>query len=191
MQVDHEYRWADDWPVWYSVWGSGYPKTEASAPRCVAQRKMSDFGDFEWIEDDCKAQKGSLCIIRSHKPPMKPIDVEGKRVKKHIYNFALQNIIGECPYNSGESKKFSTKCVWEVKQDKIWQDADLECGKLAKKYGSHLPGFLMSAHSVHDVEFLLKEVNAGDSWIGLTTDRQGGWEWSDGTAVQVYSETFL
>ena len=87
---------------------------------------------------------------------MKPIDVEG-----------------DCPYNSGENQKFSTKCVWEVAEARNWHDADLECSKMARKYGSHLPGFLMSVHSVHDVDFLLKDIAAGDSWIGLTTDRQG------------------
>ena len=49
----------------------------------------------------------------------------------------------------------------------------------------------MSVHSVHDVDFLLKEINAGESWIGLTTDRQGGWQWSDDSAVQViFHDTF-
>ena len=46
----------------------------------------------------------------------------------------------------------------------------------------------MSIHSVHDVDFLLKDLKVGDSWIGLTTDRQEGWEWSDKTAVQVRTD---
>ena len=44
----------------------------------------------------------------------------------------------------------------------------------------------MSIHNVHDIDFLLKDIKIKyDSWIGLTTDRQDGWEWSDDTAVQV------
>ena len=62
-----EYHWTDGWPVWYTAWGSGFPKTDPTAPRCVSQRKMSDFGDFEWIESDCKTPKASICMIRTHK----------------------------------------------------------------------------------------------------------------------------
>ena len=55
-----------------------------------------------------------------------------------------------------------------------------------QKYGAKIPGFLMSIHNVHDIDFLLKDIGIKyDSWIGLTTDRQDGWEWSDDTAVQV------
>jgi len=166
-KVESSYNWGDGWPVRYTAWGSGYPKDEKNQPRCVIQRENVDIGTFEWIEGDCALQKSSLCVVRAHKPPMKPIDIEG-----------------ECPYNSGNAKKYSTKCIWEETKEKQWLDADLECSKRAKKYGAHIPGFLMSMHNPHDVDFVLNEVKPGDAWIGLQTDRQGGWEWSDDTAVQ-------
>ena len=74
-----------------------------------------------------------------------------------------------------------------MNEEKTWSDADIDCTKQAKKYGSHLPGFLMSFHGIHDVDFVLKEIKPANSWIGLSTDRQGGWEWSDNTALQVKS----
>ena len=42
----------------------------------------------------------------------------------------------------------------------------------------------MSIHNVHDVSFLTNNFNTDGVWIGLTTNRADGWQWSDGTAVQ-------
>ena len=74
---NNDYQWVDNWPVWYTAWGSGFPKTEGNTKRCVSQQKMENKDTFEWVENDCQTLKGSLCIVRSHKPPMRPIDIEG------------------------------------------------------------------------------------------------------------------
>ena len=60
-------------------------------------------------------------MVRAHKPPQRPIDVEG-----------------ECPYADGNAMKYSTKCVWLEKSWKTWHDADIACGREAAKLGSHI-----------------------------------------------------
>lgn len=60
-------------------------------------------------------------MVRAHKPPQRPIDVEG-----------------ECPYDDGNALKYSTKCVWLEKSYKNWHDADIACGREAAKLGSHI-----------------------------------------------------
>ena len=44
----------------------------------------------------------------------------------------------------------------------------------------------MSFHNVHDVSFVTANIDVDMSWIGLTTNRADGWQWSDSTAVQVW-----
>ena len=111
-------------------------------------------------------------MVRAHKPPQRPVDLEG-----------------ECPYDSGAVKKYSTKCIWYEKGSKSWHDGDVDCGRKAAKLGIHIKGYLMSFHNVHDVDFIMKKfsssINGGKTWIGMTTNRAGGWMWSDSTAVQV------
>ena len=106
-------------------------------------------------------------MVRSHKAPQRPIDIEGT-----------------CPYDSGNVQKYSTKCVWPVDEYKTWHDADIDCGRKASHLGGHIKGYLMSIHSVHDIEFVQNMISSS-IWIGLTTNRADGWMWSDGTAVQV------
>ena len=107
-------------------------------------------------------------MVRAHKAPQRPIDIEG-----------------DCPYDSGDVQKYSTKCVWPVMGEyKTWHDADIDCGRKASHLGGHIKGYLMSIHSVHDIEFVQNMISSS-IWIGLTTNRADGWMWSDGTAVQV------
>ena len=107
-------------------------------------------------------------MVRAHKAPQRPIDIEGT-----------------CPYDSGNVQKYSTKCVWPVMGEyKTWHDADIDCGRKASHLGGHIKGYLMSIHSVHDIEFVQNMISSS-IWIGLTTNRADGWMWSDGTAVQV------
>ena len=45
----------------------------------------------------------------------------------------------------------------------------------------------MSFHNDHDIDFVLKELVGQpgfSTWIGLETNRAGGWKWSDSTSVQ-------
>ena len=60
-------------------------------------------------------------MVRAHKPPQRPIDIEG-----------------DCPYDSGKAKKYSTKCLWVETATKMWHDADITCGTKASKIGSHI-----------------------------------------------------
>lgn len=45
----------------------------------------------------------------------------------------------------------------------------------------------MSFHNVHDISFVTGNIDVDRSWIGLTTNRADGWQWSDSTAVQVWT----
>ena len=60
-------------------------------------------------------------MVRSKKPPQRPIDVEG-----------------ECPYADGNAMKYSTKCIWKETSYKSWHDADIHCGQTASQLGSHI-----------------------------------------------------
>ena len=71
-----EYKWIDQWPVHYSKWGDGYPRSEIQN-NCVSQTENLEANDFEWIEESCQKPLASVCSVRASKPPAKPIDVEG------------------------------------------------------------------------------------------------------------------
>ena len=57
--ADAQYQWSDNWPVWYTKWGEGFPDSN-NPKRCVAITENKNM-QSEWIQSDCNDVKvGSI-----------------------------------------------------------------------------------------------------------------------------------
>ena len=54
--AEGEYQWSDNWPVWYTKWGQGYP---TGGELCVNLKENKNVQDAEWVQSDCNEKKVS------------------------------------------------------------------------------------------------------------------------------------
>ena len=50
------YQWSDNWPVWYTQWGQGFPKDEQS-DQCISLMENKDVQQAEWVQSSCTEKK--------------------------------------------------------------------------------------------------------------------------------------
>lgn len=57
-QINYEWSWLDNWPVWVSNWGEGEPGSDIN--KMCAYRKDAPYGS-EWLTTSCTNMYPSIC----------------------------------------------------------------------------------------------------------------------------------
>ena len=53
---EQQFKWSDNWPVWYTKWGDGYPDANiVNSKGCVALKEKEQ--QSEWVQSSCNEQK--------------------------------------------------------------------------------------------------------------------------------------
>ena len=50
------YQWSDNWPVWFTQWGEGYPNDDQKNT-CVSLKENQDAQQSEWVQANCAEKK--------------------------------------------------------------------------------------------------------------------------------------
>ncbi|KAM8872531.1 uncharacterized protein ACB058_004460 isoform 1-T1 [Synchiropus picturatus] len=154
---DDSYMWSDGWPVFFTNWGPGEP-SNIKGEGCVSMH-ASRFLHGTWNDTDCDQAKAFVCKISKENPPPTPAPGDGKCLPfwKPYGRY--------CYYVYNEAQGFS------------WPDSRHYCREVQAE--------LASIHSRAELEFIRKLDHSKKHhlWIGLTRGENGGWSWTDGTAV--------
>nr|KAG5696149.1 hypothetical protein BaRGS_026508 [Batillaria attramentaria] len=162
-----EYSWVDGWPVTFTQWDSGEPNLQ-SAGSCVTML------DGMWSDTFCNETHPFVCKITSAKPPP-----------------TTPAPPGHCANNTWAP--FGDFCYYAAPQNtKSWPEANYLCRKMGLE--------LLSVHSVEELTFVQSLVKLATTttaysyysaslnrvWIGLQRTLEGGFRWTDGSAVDFF-----
>ena len=50
------YQWSDNWPVWFTQWGEGFPNDD-TANSCVSLKENTYAQESEWVQANCSEKK--------------------------------------------------------------------------------------------------------------------------------------
>ncbi|XP_052806091.1 macrophage mannose receptor 1-like [Mya arenaria] len=154
------YGWADGWPVGYTNWGWKEPSYNQQGTGCVVANTNG-----KWNDTSCTRLMRYVCEISSVPPPTTLPPAGSCLDKDYVPN-------GDFCY-----KAF-------VNQGRSWPEADREC--------SHAGGNIASIHSQSEMDFVFYLVQQAkvtnpqyqpNIWLGLEQGGQGGYTWTDGSAV--------
>ncbi|XP_039267956.2 macrophage mannose receptor 1-like isoform X2 [Styela clava] len=165
------YTWNSKWPVLYTNWGRGQPKSaNGTTPGCVIMDGKTDKrkqwqGGF-WFDTDCSSKMMALCRKSDKKPP------------KNITVFP-----GKCPDNSWVPYKENCY-LFRSEQMSTWYQSEFDCLKL----NAHSA----SIHSEDESNFIMRQsANTRSSsfirrnvWIGLYRSLDDdSYSWTDNSAL--------
>lgn len=155
-QDDVEFAWEDGWPIFFTKWGQGEP-SQNFGEGCVYTSAQGG-----WNNTVCSEQHYSICKTTTAEKPLTVAPVEG-----------------ECSEGWTDS---GSACYWyeNTATAVSWAEGRYVCQQAG--------GDLTSIHSKAENEFIRDLVGtigvSGRSvWIGLRKNDLGGYDWSDGTAL--------
>ncbi|XP_021354593.1 macrophage mannose receptor 1-like isoform X2 [Mizuhopecten yessoensis] len=164
-QASDTYKWALNWPVYYTNWGSGEP-TRGSGEGCV-----SVMGGM-WNDTSCTASMSYVCEINSATPPPVTLPPAGH--------------CSDSTYN-----RHGDFCYYiEAFHTTSWPGSRYNCQRrgmqLASIHSAEEQQHLISlANSMKPLPNDTAAVSAGlqNMWIGMNKGLSDGFTWTDGTAV--------
>ncbi|XP_038058604.1 lymphocyte antigen 75-like [Patiria miniata] len=166
------YEWMDKTPITYTHWAAGQPDDRTGHCVTVTSGRNAGF----WVDRDCTTKYRYICEkAKANKPPIQPPVINP----------------GTTPSSSGCVTGwigYGSRCFKAVEfanaADRVdWDEANRVC--------TNFGGALASIHHPDEEQYLVDNLQLTTNqrfWIGLNDQRmEGGYRWSDGTAVQYTS----
>jgi len=156
------WSWTDDWPVWETNWGEGFPNGDPTLG-CALNKEGNTAS--EWIPTSCTESHAYVCKTTSQQKPTQPSFVEGYCRNPQWQVFGAFCYFFNMPQGNEEQQPGST-----------WAEAEAHCNREG--------GNLVSFTEQSELEWLLSwYTNTEPVWIGLNLNADGGWAWTSNRPV--------